>query len=104
MAKDVKRAIMAAIIPAFETAMDAKYIGTLDGSPYFIDVSGCPFAHGEIMRYDPAEPDCFEVLWLDNAHGQLKQMALKAMLERDTKDAEYIKTIEMFGDKKELLA
>lgn len=104
MAKDVKRAIMAAIIPAFEDAMDAKYIGTQSGSPYFIDVSGCPFAHGEIMRYDATEPDCFAVLWLDNAKEPLKSMALKAMRERDTQNAEYIKWMKWSGEEKELLA
>lgn len=76
--RNVKKALIEASIHAFEEAMDARYIGTLFGELYFIDVSGCPFAHKEIMRLDMDEPDCFQTLWLDNVHGQLKQMALKA--------------------------
>ena len=101
---DVKKAIMEAIIKAFETSMEAQYIGTLFGSPYFIDVSGCPFAHGEIMRYDANEPYCFDVLFVDNADEPLKSMALKAMRERDTQNAEYIEWMKWSKAEKELLA
>lgn len=81
------------IIEAFEQDGD-ECIGVFDGVPYFIDVSGCPFAHDVVDHYDPLSDygrSCESVSMVQDS--RIRAAAERAMHKRDTENREYIETI-----------
>ena len=79
---------------------EKQYIGTVDGSPWFIDVSGCPFAKDCVYRYNPLNENVTDISFVDTVKDvQVKALAEHAIRQRDKKNERYIADLHSMGEK-----
>lgn len=77
-----------------------KYIGSINGVPYFIDGSACPFAKDNVYRYNALSEYRTDILIVDDIKDTtLREMAEKAIYLRDTTNKPYIDFLHSMGDK-----
>nr|DAH59429.1 MAG TPA: hypothetical protein [Caudoviricetes sp.] len=77
-----------------------SYIGSINGVPYFIDDSACPFAKDNVYRYNALSEYRTDILIVDDIKDTtLREMAEKAIYLRDTTNKPYIEFLHSMGDK-----